>query len=246
MKQTYQDFEIIIVDDASPENSFEKIKNLTAENPKVKVFKNDINKGVGFTKRKCAELATGDICGFIDPDDVLKEMALETAIKNFDDDKISAVYSQLILCDGDLNPDKVFPKSAQVKCGDPLFFNIHFEMNHFFAFRKSAYDKTIGINPELTSAVDQDLYLKIYDTGNVKFVPEPNYLYRIHGKGVSQEKSKKDKLNANWEIVIRDTIKRRELKKLYGQPVTSIENTIAFIFKKQNSFFQKIKNKLIK
>lgn len=195
LNQTYQNFEIILVDDCSMDGSFEKICELTKEDSRVKIHKNEHNKGVGFTKRKCVEMASGEICGFVDPDDALEKNALETMLQYYSSKKITAVYSQFLLCDDLLSPKETFKNSAQVKNENPLFFNIFLEINHFFTFRKSAYENTSGINPELTSAVDQDLYLKIYEKGEVLFVKKPLYLYRLHEKGVSQQKSKKGKLN---------------------------------------------------
>ena len=58
LKQSYQEYEIILVDDCSSDDSFRKIKEFTKDNPKIKIFRNEENKGVGFTKRKCAEFAT--------------------------------------------------------------------------------------------------------------------------------------------------------------------------------------------
>lgn len=243
LKQTHQNFEIILVDDASTDGSFEKIKDYTLADSRVKCFKNETNKGVGFTKRKAAELASGEICGFIDPDDAITPNAIESAIQQYKNEKTVAVYSTLAMCDQQLNFKKNFAPSKQVKNGDAKFFNIFLEVNHFFTFRKSAYQKTDGINPNITSAVDQDLYLKIYDTGNVKYIPEANYLYRMHDKGVSQEKSKKGKLNENWNIVISDTLKRRNVTKLYGKNVGEISNLSKFIYEKQNSTFEKLKRK---
>ncbi len=244
LKQTHQNFEVILVDDCSIDDSFEKILALVKNDLRFKLFRNDENKGVGFTKRKCVEMASGEICGFVDPDDAIAETALEDALKEHKNAEISAVYSQFQLCDSRLKPQKIYPNSKQVKNYDPLFFNIFFEVNHFFTFRKSAYDATSGINPELTSAVDQDLYLKIYETGKVMFIPKPNYLYRLHEKGVSQEKSKKGKLNKNWNTALYETLKRRNIQKLYGKPISEIKNLPEFIFKKQNTIFAKLLRKL--
>ena len=116
-------------------------------------------------------------------------------------------------------------------------------MAHFFTFKKEIYDQTQGIDSNLTSAVDQDLYLKLYETGDFKFIPKPNYLYRLHEKGVSQEKSKKGKLNKNWETVIIDACERRNISQLYGKNISEIENIPEYIYQKQNTIFAKLKRK---
>lgn len=243
-KQTHQNFEIILVDDCSTDGSLEKIRDFVKEDPRVKIFKNEENKGVGFTKRKCAENASGEICGFVDPDDAITENALEKSLREYENTEIIATHSQFQLCDNQLNINKIFPNTKSVANNNPNFFNVNLEVNHFFTFRKSAYDKTAGINPELTSAVDQDLYLKLYDNGKFKYIAEPLYLYRLHDKGVSQEKSKKAKLNQNWHRVIADALQRRNMKKLYGKNVSEIDHLPEFIFKKQNGIFSRILRKL--
>ena len=109
--------------------------------------------------------------------------------------------------------------------------------------RKKIYDNTDGINPELKSAVDQDLYLKLYEMGNFTFIKQPLYLYRLHANGVSQDLSKKIKLTENWQKVIVNTAKRRNIKQLYGKNIAEIDNLPAFLKNKQNDLFAKILRK---
>ncbi len=240
--QTFQDFEIVIVDDCSTDDSFEKITKFTENDARVRLFRNDKNRGVGFTKRKCIEMATGEICGFVDPDDALVEKAIEISLTNHNNNNI-VTYSNFTLCDQNLQPQRTFAHSRAVKNGDKNFFNIFLEANHFFTFKKSAYEKTSGINPDLTSAVDQDLYLKLYEIGNFTYIKEPLYLYRLHANGVSQDSSKKIKLNENWQKVIMDTARRRNITKLYGKNISEISDLPSFLKIKQNNLVTKILRK---
>ena len=242
LKQTFQDFEVIVVDDCSTDDSFEKITELTQADSRFKLYRNDKNSGVGFTKRKCIEMANGEICGFVDPDDALQENAIEVSLKNHSENNV-VTYSSFTLCDNNLKPQRTFAHSRAVKNGDKKFFNIFLEVNHFFTFKKSAYEKRAGINPELTSAVDQDLYLKLYEMGNFTFIKQPLYLYRLHANGVSQDLSKKIKLTENWQKVIVNTAKRRNIKQLYGKNIAEIDNLPAFLKNKQNDLFAKILRK---
>ena len=244
ISQTYQNFEVVLVDDHSPDGSFEKIIELTKDDSRFQLFQNDENKGVGFTKRRCAELAKGDICGFVDPDDALANNALEISIKNHTGNNV-VTYSQFYLCDNTLKPLRLFQHSRQVKNGNKKFFNVFLEANHFLTFKRLAYEKTSGIDQDLTSAVDQDLYLKLYETGNFKFIKETLYYYRLHEKGVSQESSKKEKLNHNWHQVLLNSAKRRNIDTLYGKKITEIENLPLFLKTKQNSVLTKILRKFL-
>src|ERR1700690_716768 len=77
ISQTYNNWEEIILDYKSTDDSLEVIKTLIKEDERFKLFENEKNYGCGYTKRKCAELATGEICGFVDPDDAIVPEALE-------------------------------------------------------------------------------------------------------------------------------------------------------------------------
>lgn len=246
LAQCFKDYEVIIVDDCSTDGSFEKIKQLTKDNTNIHLFKNEINKGIGYTKKKCINLANGDICGFLDPDDAIAPTAIEDAVNEFiiNPDYI-AVYSKVKICDSKLIPIRDFEEQKQIKNNNHLFFNVNFEVNHFFTFRKSAYNKTSGIDEKLSSAVDQDLYLKLYDVGKFKFIDKSNYLYRIHEKGISQEITKKNKLNLNWQSVLINTCHRRNIKEIYGKKITDIDNLPFFIKKKKTTLLSKIKKRLL-
>ncbi|MEJ8598870.1 glycosyltransferase family 2 protein [Riemerella anatipestifer] len=248
INQTYQDFEVILVDDCSNDGSLEKIQNLVKNDTRFKIFKNEENKGVGYTKRKCVELAAGDICGFVDPDDAIIFDAIEKSIQEYQkgDNSIVATHSNISVCDEKLAYVRDFKGTKAVKNNDSFFFNIDFSVNHFFTFKKSVYDMTIGIDESLTSAVDQDLYLKLYDEGNFAYINKNLYLYRIHEKGVSQDKNKKDKLNHNWHKVLLNSLKRRKMSRIYGKNIDEVNNLPKFLFEKENSFLKKLIRKLIK
>ena len=245
ISQTYQNFEIVIVDDFSNDDSFEKLSDLAQKDSKIKLFRNTENKKVGFTKSRCVNEANGEICLFVDPDDKIAFKALETINETYiNNPSIIATYSKIKLIDENSNFKGIFKQSQKIKNNQLNFFNINFEVAHLFSFKREAYNKTIGINEKLTSAVDQDLYMKLYEIGEFYFINSYQYLYRIHDKGVSQDKTKKDKLGINWHQVLFDTCKRRGITKLFDKSVDSIDSLPKFIFQKENTLFRKLKRKL--
>ena len=243
-KQTITNFEIVIVDDCSTDDSFEKIKLITKDDSRVKIYQNEKNNGVGYTKKKCVNLANGDICGFLDPDDALLPDAIESLLKIYENSQIVAAYSEFYLCDEHLNIQKKFPNTRKIKNNNPYFFNIYFEIAHFFTFRKDAYLKTEGIIEDYKVVEDIDFYLKLYEIGNFKFIKKPLYLYRIHKTGLSHDETKIKIKNETWHNVILNATKRRNIKKLYGKEVDSIKHLPKFIFQKENTLLKKIKRKL--
>lgn len=252
LRQTYHNWEAVILDDASEPDEKQKVLNLIAADSRFIFYENEKNSGVGVTKSKLIELSTGDICGFVDPDDAILPDAIERSVAEFKKDRnVVLAYSQLVFCDQDLNPVKKFRSAMQVQNGDPYFFNYPIQIAHFVTFRKSVYERTEKMNSSLKIAEDQDLYLKLYEKGNVKFIDDANYLYRNHSGGISQNDNKK-KSYEYWGKVIFNAMKRRELISINGIKIPETytgpdavfkllhyQNSISYrVVKKAKIFFQ--------
>ncbi|MBV8326774.1 glycosyltransferase family A protein [Chryseobacterium sp.] len=240
--QSYQNWEAIIIDDASTDDSLLQIQDLIKDDPRFRLYINETNMGCGYTKRKCMEFASGGICAFLDPDDALYPHAIESSVHAFGHNKeIVATYSKFMICDKLLNPLKVFKNSKQIY-NNNYFFNTHIQISHFFTFKKDAYFKTSGINPALFNAVDQDLYLKILEVGNPLFINDVLYRYRTHPNGISQDKSKKS-VKESFSKVILETMHRREIEKIANKKVPlQYQNSqeIYGLLEYQKSFFYRI------
>ncbi|MBB6372017.1 glycosyltransferase family 2 protein [Chryseobacterium shigense] len=243
--QTYENWEVIIVDDSSTDNSVEIIEAIIKNDPRFKIYRNTNNQGCGYTKRECMKHASGELCAYLDPDDALYEDALEKTIQEFNTEDITAAYSQMMLCNENLTPDKVFAGTKQIY-NSRYFFNCPTQFAHFFTFKKETYLKTSGINPQLKSAVDQDLYLKILEHGNIKYIKEPLYLYRLHSNGISQQRFKQG-AKESFAKVIHDTMKRRGIRTINNKIVPEIYTSSQEIYgllNYQTQRFYRIINKV--
>ena len=76
-QQTFQNFEVICVDDASTDNSFEILKRFADTDGRFITLKNEKNLEVSKTRNKGIQNATGEWLLFVDADDFLKENALD-------------------------------------------------------------------------------------------------------------------------------------------------------------------------
>lgn len=177
--QTYKDWEIIIVDDCSTDNSAVIYKKYETDT-RIQIYFNDKNHGCGYTKRRCAELAHGDICGFLDPDDTLTTDALEVMVEaHRTDEELSLVYSRHNVCDEKMNFIRVSHQQREYPEGGS-FLNGDGGVSAFASFKTSLYRKTEGINPEFLRAIDHDLYFKMEEQGHFLFVDRVLYNYRTN------------------------------------------------------------------
>lgn len=249
LNQSYQDFEVIILDDYSNINSYNEVVNLIKNDSRFLIYRNDKNEGVGFTKNKLIELACGEVCAFLDPDDALDNSALDEIIKVFYSDLDAvAVYSRMFLTGKSLELIKPFNRACQVINNDRLFVNISTNIAHFFAFKKEViFSFSPFINPNLKSAVDQDLYLKLYEKGKFIFIDKCLYFYRLHDNGVSQSVNKV-KAKDDFKNVIKDTFKRRNISKLGNHNINELsdDEIYNFLVKRESSLLMKFKRFLCK
>lgn len=245
--QTYKNWEAIILDDGSDENEKTAVKNIIKDDNRFKYFENPKNQGVGFTKSKLIELATGEILGYVDPDDAILPTAIEKSIDVFKkDDTIALTYSRFMSCNENLTPISPSKSAMQVQNNDPYFFNYPVQIAHFVCFNKEIYFKTEKMNADFKISEDQDLYLKLYEKGKVIFINETNYLYRNHSGGISQNDHKKTSYDY-WAKVIFQAMKRRNLKTINGKNIPEKYTNSEEIFSLlayQNSISYRIKKKL--
>lgn len=185
ISQSYTDWEVIIVDDSSTDDSVKMISNLIGDDPRFKLYENEDNRGCGFTKNKCVSLASGELCGFLDPDDALLPDALEVMVTiHRAETNVSLVHSSFFYCDESLKTTSLFTHAGKVMI-DNRFTNLEGRVSHFATFKKAIYRQTEGIDTLLLRAVDQDLYLKLSEKGPFFFIDKPLYKYRIHGGGIA-------------------------------------------------------------
>ena len=243
MAQTYSHWEVIIVDDASTDNSVAIIKKIIGEDTRFKVYENPENKGCGFTKRKCAELATGELCAFLDPDDAITKEALELMVAEHEKHPdASMVYSKHYFCDENLKIDTT-RESQQVENHKPFYFDFDGYIHHFLSYKKEYYDKTVGIDAYLQRAVDKDLILKLYEVRAAFFIDKALYKYRVHKNGISTNQNE-DKAYFWYWVTIIDAAKRRKIniedlyleKALIGRKQIALQKEVdaynkSFIFK---------------
>lgn len=85
LNQTYNDFEICLVDDCSTDNSVDIIKSYVKRYNNIHYKVNDKNLGCGLTRRKAIEMASGEYISFLDADDYFDSTLFADIINIFND-----------------------------------------------------------------------------------------------------------------------------------------------------------------
>lgn len=114
LNQTFQDFEIIIIDDASQDNTPEIIQEMVKADPRIRSIRSDKNIGPGAARNLGVAQAGGEFIAIMDDDDIALPLRLEKQLYEFEiDQQIDLVFSCVGWVDEALNPLTIFPGIVQ-------------------------------------------------------------------------------------------------------------------------------------
>ncbi|MDC0253288.1 glycosyltransferase family 2 protein [Bacteriovoracales bacterium] len=195
--QTFNNYELIICDDASTDKTVSILERYE-KNPKIKVLKNDVNKGSGFSRNRCISESRGDYIVIQDADDKSANRRLQVLYDSIKELKASVVGSSAILVDGDFcwgvmtyqqRPKKyewirsmqIVHASIIVKKADVL------EVGGYSAFKKDRsedYDLLcrIAARGKVIRSIKDPLYIINYSENDYKRRTFVSRLYEVRAK----------------------------------------------------------------
>ena len=200
--QTYQNIEYIIVDGNSKDSTVEIIKKHSGT---VAKWISEKDNGIYDAMNKGVEMATGEIIGILNADDVFaNNKVVENIVKYFADDSIDALYADLKYVQRD-DITKVirFWKSGEYREGK--FYNGWMPPHPTLYLRKSIYQKYGNYRTDMPSAADYELMLRMIHVHKIKLAYYPEVTVLMREGGLSN-RSIENRIKANrddkraWEV----------------------------------------------
>lgn len=176
LNQTFLDWELVIVDDHSTDNSIDIIKPYLIDK-RIRFFINKFNIGyIGTLKRLIYE-SRAEVVGILDSDDALTNDAIAIIIDAYEKNPDSGfIYSQFIYCDDKLNPNSIGYCNSIPQNKSNLNCNC---VSAFRTFRKKDFFKTEGFDDKIAYGEDKDFIFKMEEVTNLLFVDKILYKYRV-------------------------------------------------------------------
>lgn len=97
-EQTLHEIEILFIDDCSTDNSLDILSKAAEKDKRIRVLKNETNRGQGFARNRGIEAAQGEYLSFVDPDDYLAADFLESLYSKAIEDNTNIVKA-LMICE---------------------------------------------------------------------------------------------------------------------------------------------------
>jgi Glycosyltransferases involved in cell wall biogenesis len=111
--QTYKNWELLIVDDCSTDNTDEIVKLFLADS-RIKYFHNEKNSGAALTRNKAMREAQGEWIAFLDSDDLWEPEKLEHQIKFMKEKGYVLSYTEYEKIDEEDNPLNIYVTGPKV------------------------------------------------------------------------------------------------------------------------------------
>ncbi len=206
LNQTYENFNLIISDDASTDNTLNILEEYEKKDTRIKIFKKEKNKGLIDNFEFLLKNVTSDYFMFSDQDDIWKKDKIEKSINKLKEENSGLVYTDLEIVDEKLNViypsywkyKQIYKKIIKYNNFEALYLNNFVTGCTILA--KSKYIKDILPLPRNSKFVLHDYWtaLIISAKDKISYVEEPTIQYRQHKNNRVGSSRKSDQLE-NFE-----------------------------------------------
>ena len=208
LDQTFSDWEWLITDDCSNDNSVEIIKS--TNDSRIKLIQSEENGGAGHARNLSLEKATGRFITFLDADDFWEPNFLEEMIGFMKKENAEIAYSNYARCD-----ENLVPKIDDFKADKEVTFNNLLKTCRL-SLLSSMYDsQRVGKEffPEGSKREDHVMWLNLLKKIPVgKPLPKTMAKYRMHASSISR---KKTNIMKDQYLVYKDFMHFSTSKSLY-------------------------------
>ncbi|NDJ62769.1 MAG: glycosyltransferase, partial [Chloroflexi bacterium] len=183
LAQTYQDFEIIVVDDGSTDDTAEV---LAAYSDRIRYIRQD-NSGVSAARNHGMRLARGSYIAFLDSDDLFLPNKLAVQVSYFEDHpNVAMTYTAYISVDENLQPLNTHP-AREYPGGHKEMLIACTIATPTVMFRRSILDALEPFDEHMHLAEDIDLWVRIATRYAFATIQEPLTYVRIHSGGTPRD-----------------------------------------------------------
>lgn len=259
INQTYKNFEIIIVDDGSTDNTQELITKIMNENQRFKIkYKKLIkNEGSQKARNEGIKISEGEWIAFLDSDDEWLSEKIEKQIKFAIEKKFKVIYSDGLIIRNDKSKVRMNIQNVQgdsfgllLKKAGPLFPTLFV---HNECLQKIGF-----LDESIRSHQEWDFSIQLAKYYNFGFIDEPLFVWYYDGhESISQnkkfgaegyaqivEKYKNDILNIHGKSVLRHHYMRIASAYYYADDFSNCSKYYNFSKNYANNYFERIINNI--
>ncbi|EAK1359016.1 glycosyltransferase [Campylobacter coli] len=243
LKQSFKDFELIIVDDCSSDENVREIQEF--KDKRIKLIKHSYNKGINATLNTAFENSNGDILVFCASDDIFESDALEKINEVFENNQnIDVVYPALKYINEDnqiFKNGKILNISNEIDLIRDFFIIGNCLTSPGISIKRKTYDKIYPLDNAFCNQQDTLMHIKLL-LNNAKIFVLDDYLvrYRVATTNASISAGMSSNIaraNLEMEILMQEFLKMNDLDLLEKMFTKEIQATGIKPYKETLKFF---------
>jgi len=192
LSQTFQDFELIIVDDGSTDNTKEIVKSFQNKDERIKYVYQD-NQGESGARNTGLRESQGEYIAFLDSDDEWLPEKLEKQLELFqhsDKKNLGFVSCNALIKEGDRAREYKIPRYR--KNFEELLKGNFICSPSSVIIKNKVFNSVGGFDKKLKMGPDWDMWIRIAQKYDFDFVPEPLFKYYVHEGWINLSDEKRD------------------------------------------------------
>jgi len=185
LNQTYNDWELIIVDDGSTDDTAKIVKAFCEKDNRIQYFYKK-NSGVSDTRNYGMEKSKGEYIALLDADDLWNEDKLFTIINIFNKNNIDWVFSDVIdVYDNDIEVIKKLKETNNSLKSLLLWDSRVLTAPSGIVFKRKCFDEGLRFDKKFSTAADQDFTIQLASKYKGFHINKSLWRYRILNNSMS-------------------------------------------------------------
>ena len=226
--QTYKDFEIVIVDDQSTDDTYALALEYAQKDNRIRLFQNETNLGLVGNWNRCIELAKGEWIKFVFQDDLINDDCLEKMMASVKDNDTIIFCRRNFIFDDSVTENKKqwFLNHSQII--SELYFNLFDISPETYSeivlrniglnivgeptvvmLRRSAFHSFGLFNSNLIQICDHEFWTRIATNLGIKHIPVELATFRVHANATTTRNYQFRNYHANFldtTIILNDLV----------------------------------------
>lgn len=181
LNQTHKNLEVIAIDDASTDDTVEKIKSFNDD--RIKLSVNSENKGAAYCRNFAISKCTGDYIAFLDGDDLWKKDKLEKQLSFMLDNNVAFSYTNYYVLDNGKNRITCYYTGPKV-VNHKKFIKLDYVGCLTVMYKRSVFPE-LSIPNDISKRNDYALWLRLSEKADCYLLNETLSIYRSRSNSIS-------------------------------------------------------------
>jgi glycosyltransferase involved in cell wall biosynthesis len=207
LDQTFKDFELIVVDDKSTDNSISIISELAQKDNRIKLIALEHNSGVTYSRQFGLQNASGEYIAILDSDDIAHKTRIEEQVECLNNNPdVVLVASDYGVIDENGRVKKKQKKVQKNEAAIKWYLTFGNCFAHSTIMFRSATAKELGgYDLNIKRGLDMELSSKLLTKGKIVALPKSLSYWRTYPKSMTKSVSRKE-LDTNYILSVQNSV----------------------------------------